>query len=58
MPWASSHPGASGTPAAAAMRFASTLRAIDSIDAGVGPIQVSPASVTARAKPGFSERNP
>ncbi len=38
--------------------FARVLDAIASIASGGGPIQVSPASRTARAKPAFSERKP
>ena len=51
-------PGTNGTPAAATSRFASTFSAIARIESGVGPIQTSPASATAAAKSGFSERNP
>ena len=47
-----------GTPAARASSFALILEPIASIDSGVGPTQVSPASRTARAKSAFSERNP
>ena len=51
-------PGASGAPTALAMCRAATLSPSASIAPGGGPIQVSPASVTARAKPAFSARNP
>ena len=47
-----------GTPAAAISRFDSILLPIDSTASGGGPIQVSPASSTARAKPAFSDRKP
>jgi len=51
-------PGASGAPTAVAIRRAATLSPSASIAAGGGPIQVSPASITARAKPAFSARKP
>ncbi len=51
-------PGASGAPTCLAMCLACTLSPSASIAAGGGPIQVSPASMTARAKPAFSARNP
>ncbi len=54
----SSAPGTRGTPAAATSRLASTLSAMAFIDSGVGPIQASPASATARANSGFSDRKP
>ena len=38
--------------------LASIFEPIASIDSGVGPTQVSPASITARAKSAFSERKP
>ena len=47
-----------GTPASAIIALASILEPIESIDSGGGPIQVSPASMTARAKSAFSLRNP
>ena len=47
-----------GTPAVSIGFLASTLLAICSMDSGVGPTQVSPASMTARAKSALSERNP
>ena len=50
--------GSTGTPAAAISFLAATFDAICSIDSGVGPTQVSPASITRRAKSAFSERNP
>jgi hypothetical protein len=37
---------------------AATLSPSASIAEGGGPIQVSPASITARANPAFSARNP
>ena len=39
-------------------RLDSTLLPIAAIASGDGPIQVSPAASTARAKPAFSDRNP
>ena len=50
--------GSTGTPAAAISFLAATLEAICSIDSGVGPTQVSPASMTWRAKSALSERKP
>ena len=47
-----------GTPASAAISLAPTLSPMDAIDSGGGPTQVSPASLTARAKSAFSERKP
>ncbi len=47
-----------GTPAAAISFLDSIFEPIESIDSGAGPIQVSPASITARAKSAFSERKP
>jgi hypothetical protein len=38
--------------------LARILLPIASIDSGVGPIHVRPASATARAKPAFSDRKP
>ena len=54
----SSPEGTIGTPAAVAASLARCLSPISSIASGGGPIQVSPASITARAKPAFSLRNP
>ncbi len=54
----SSDDGSVGTPAPTAMRLAASLSPIDSMTSGVGPTQAMPASVTARAKPAFSDRNP
>ena len=54
----SSAPGTSGTPAVSAIRLASTLRAIERIDVGVGPTHVRPAAATASANSAFSDRNP
>ena len=51
-------PGSTGTPAASARARARALSPIASINSGVGPTQVSPASATARAKPSFSARKP
>jgi hypothetical protein len=50
--------GTTGTPAWSAAALARSLSPISSIAAGGGPIQVSPASSTARAKPAFSLRKP
>ncbi len=47
-----------GTPAPRISSLARTFEPIASIDSGSGPIQVSPASMTARAKSAFSERKP
>ena len=47
-----------GTPASAISFLAATFEPISSIDSGVGPIQVSPAAATSRAKAAFSDRNP
>ncbi len=51
-------PGTSGAPALVAMCRACTLSPSAMIESGEGPIQVSPASMTAWAKSAFSERNP
>ena len=40
------------------IRLASIFDPIASMDAGVGPTHVSPASITARAKSAFSDRKP
>ena len=47
-----------GAHAARAMCRALTLSPRPSMAAGGGPIQISPASMTAWAKPAFSARNP
>ena len=47
-----------GTPAADISFLASILEPMACTAATGGPIQVSPASCTAAAKSGFSERNP
>ena len=47
-----SEPGTTGTPAAIMRRRASTLSPIASIASGEGPMNVSPASRTARANGG------
>ena len=51
-------PGTIGTPAARIRSRAAIFEPIASIASGGGPIQVSPASSTARAKAAFSARNP
>ena len=50
--------GSTGTPAAAIRRLASIFEPIAAIASGGGPIHVSPASMTARAKAAFSDRKP
>ena len=50
--------GASGAPTFSAMCRALTLSPRLSMAAGGGPIQTSPASITAWAKPAFSARKP
>ena len=50
--------GRTGTPAATIRRLAESLSPIAAITSGGGPTHVSPASITALAKPAFSERNP
>ena len=47
-----------GTPASAISFLASIFDPMASIESGVGPIQVSPASSTSRANVALSERNP
>ncbi|SIL99824.1 Uncharacterised protein [Mycobacteroides abscessus subsp. abscessus] len=47
-----------GTPAASMSFLDSIFEPMDSMAATGGPIQVRPASATARAKSAFSERNP
>ena len=51
-------PGTSGAPTRWAMCRACTLSPSASIAAGGGPIQISPASITAWAKAAFSARKP
>ncbi len=51
-------PGAIGAPTRLAIARAATLSPRASMAAGGGPIQVSPAPVTARANPAFSARKP
>ena len=51
-------PGTSGAPTFCAMCRAWTLSPRASMAAGGGPIQISPASITAWAKPAFSARKP
>ena len=51
-------PGASGAPTFSATCRADTLSPRRSMASGEGPIQVRPASITARAKSGFSARKP
>ena len=47
-----------GTPASAIIFLASILEPMASIADGGGPTQVRSASITARAKSAFSDRNP
>ena len=47
-----------GTPAAAIIFLASILEPMASIAATGGPTQVSPAAITSRANPAFSDRKP
>jgi hypothetical protein len=51
-------PGTWGAPARWAMCRAETLSPRERMASGGGPIQVSPASMTAWAKSAFSERKP
>ena len=51
-------PGTTGTPAFSMAARARGLSPIASMAEGGGPTHVRPASITARAKPAFSERNP
>ncbi len=51
-------PGASGAPTFSATWRALTLSPSRSIASGDGPIQIMPASITARAKSAFSARKP
>ena len=50
--------GRTASPAALAAARAASLSPMVSITSGVGPTQARPASVTARAKAAFSDRNP
>jgi hypothetical protein len=52
------HDGSVCTPASASSAFASSLLPMAAIAFGGGPTQTSPASITACAKAGFSERKP
>lgn len=51
-------PGTCGAPTFSAMWRAATLSPSLAMAAGGGPIQVSPASSTARANSAFSDRKP
>ena len=51
-------PGMIGTPASCIRVRAAVLWPMSSIDDAGGPIQMSPARSTARAKSAFSARNP
>ena len=51
-------PGTPATSARWAARRELILSPMTSMASGGGPIQVTPASVTARAKSAFSEKNP
>ncbi|KAG0905771.1 hypothetical protein G6F31_021898 [Rhizopus arrhizus] len=51
-------PATSGAPTSRAILRACTLSPSRSMVSGDGPIQVRPASITARAKPALSDRNP
>lgn len=51
-------PATSGAPTLAAMCLACTLSPSAAMAAGGGPIQVSPAAMTASANVAFSARNP
>jgi hypothetical protein len=51
-------PGTSGAPTASAIRLASTLSPSRRVASGPGPIQTSPASITACANSALSARNP
>jgi hypothetical protein len=51
-------PGTPATSAAVAVRRDVTLSPISSMAFGGGPIQVTPASPTSRAKSAFSEKKP
>ncbi|MEZ5228841.1 MAG: hypothetical protein R2710_19915 [Acidimicrobiales bacterium] len=47
-----------GTPASIAAFFAATLSPSSAICSGVGPTQMSPASITCWANAAFSAKNP
>jgi len=51
-------PGITGTPASFIATRARSLSPAFAIESAEGPMNVSPASVTARAKSAFSERKP
>ena len=51
-------PGASGAPTFSATWRALTLSPSRSMASGDGPIQIMPASITARAKSAFSAKKP
>ena len=51
-------PGTSGAPERSAILRAVTLSPRSRMACGDGPIQISPASITAWAKSAFSERKP
>src|SRR5208283_5015981 len=53
-----SEPGTNGTPARFMFCRARVLEPINSIDSGVGPMNLRPASAQALAKRAFSERKP
>ena len=53
-----SEPGTNGTPAFFMCWRALVLEPIISIDSGVGPMNLTPASRQALAKRAFSDRNP
>ena len=53
-----SRSGSVGTPASAAIRFASSLSPAARMTSGGGPTQVRPASVTASASASLSARKP
>ena len=55
---ATSHDGRTGTPDVGHQPLGGQLVAHDLDDLGGGPTQISPASITARAKSARSERNP
>ena len=55
---AGSSSGRTGTPACSMIRFDSTFEPMDATASGGGPIQIRPASITARAKAAFSDRKP
>ena len=53
-----SQDSSTGTPTSASSRLAASLSPITSMTSAGGPTQASPAAVTARAKPAFSDRKP